>query len=370
MYTENGRKYLGVYYNVYSGATYRACIMYKSRYIFIGEFQLACDAAAHVDKVLDIARESRRIRNFQTRKEYHKERYAEIISRANEYYDSFTDEQKKIVSKDDLKRKLLEISKDNRKPVAYLVSKLLGEDCVSYTKTTTTFIGSYLDKKFGRYFWTPAEISKLMQLVKQHGTKAWKKIASEMKTKSMKQCYTKHLNETKKLQSSKSEWTPAEISKLMQLVMEQRGRKDWKKIASEIKTKSKTQCVIKYHSEKRKLGRRKKGIKAKNRWTDAEIAKLERLVKKHGTNWKKIAQEIGTKNRDACQAKFNHMNKVTPNKQKMKMRSVQKSWTDAEIAKLERLHKKHGTNWKKIAQELSRTKASVMSKVHYMENSK
>ena len=209
-----------------------------------------------------------------------------------------------------------------------------------------------------------------MQLVKQHGTKAWKKIASEMKTKSIKQCWTRYSLEKQRSQTSMCKWNPAEDSKLMQLVMEQRGRKDWEKIASEMKTKSKTQCETKYKSEKRKLGRRKKGVKAKNRWTDAEIAKLDSLVKEYVNKWTKIAKEIGTKNRDACKMKFGHMNKVTPNKQEMKTRSVQKSWTNAEIAKLERLRKKHETNWKKIAQELSRTEASVMSKVHYMENSK
>lgn len=313
MYTANGRKYFGVRYS-FQG-TYRAVINYKSRRIQIGYFQLACDAAAHVDKVLDIARESRRIRNFQTREEYHKERKEEIISRANEYYDSFTDEQKKILSKKDLKLKLLEISKDNRKPMTYLLSKLLGEDCSSYANTT--FIGSYLDRQFGKYYWTPAETSQLMQLVKQHGTKDWKKIASEMKTKSIKQCRDK------------------------------------------------------YKPIKSKLRRRKKGVKAKNRWTDAEESKLDSLVKKYGNKWDKIAKEIG-KTQSSCRTKFWNMNKITPNKQEMKMKSVpkKKAWTDAEIAKLERLLKKYGTNWKKIAQELSRTETSVKGKLYLMENSK
>ncbi|GFH54488.1 hypothetical protein CTEN210_10964 [Chaetoceros tenuissimus] len=360
MHTVNGRKYLGVVLSD-RGNVYKAYIDRNGSTLHIGDFQLACDAAAHVDEILDIAGESRRIRNFQTREEFQKERYAEIISRANEYYDSFTEEQKKILSKGDLKQKLLEISKDNRKPREFLLRKLLREDCSSYTRNT--FIHSFLNREFGKFYWTPAEVSKLLQLVNKYGTKDWEKIASEMETKSRDQCRTKYRYEKQSLPASK--WTQAEVSKLLQLVQEH-GTK-WKRIASEMKTKSESQCVVRYRSEQQKLARQKRGLKVKAyiSWTDAEESKLLQLVKKHGRKWKKIAKEMGKGSDRALAKKFRNMKKRTQKPQEKKTRSAHKPWTNAEISKLDRL-RKEGKKWREIAKELdSRTVESVKGAFEY-----
>lgn len=105
----------------------------------------------------------------------------------------------------------------------------------------------------------------------------------------------------------------------------------------------------------------------KHRWSDGERAKLMELCSGTDMSWEDIAariSELGTnRTGDACRIEFNRMG--VGGRQTSGKRNVDKEkWTDEEDEKLQKLYKDYGPQWREISKYFpDRTDSSIRNRL-------
>ena len=135
---DRAKQYEGVYlrssYTPKCGGIYDTSIVdWNGRKIYIGSFTLACDAAYNYDRCLLYFKMENP--NFQSIEEYKDALRREVTARVDEYYETFSEEEKKMLSKRELYKKIVEIHKGNRLSKEYLSSKLKRTNNVHRTRS-------------------------------------------------------------------------------------------------------------------------------------------------------------------------------------------------------------------------------------------
>lgn len=90
--------------------------------------------------------------NFQSIEEYKHAFKREVSARVDQYYESFSDKEKKILSKRKLYEKIVEIHKENRISKEYLSCILKGTD--NARRTRSIHLDSFLANLFGKSCWS------------------------------------------------------------------------------------------------------------------------------------------------------------------------------------------------------------------------
>ncbi|GFH53988.1 predicted protein [Chaetoceros tenuissimus] len=197
---DRATKYEGVYlissHTPKCGGIYAAKIKdWNGKEIFIGTFTLACDAAYNYDRshrFFDMGK-----CNFQSLEEYLDAYRREVTARVDEYYGTFSEEEKKILSKQQLREKIVEIHKGNRLSKEYLISKLKGTNNVGRTRSIhlDTVLANLLGKQVTGP-WRKDEVTKLLELEKNYekSINKWELISKGMGNRSASQCRNKFLD--------------------------------------------------------------------------------------------------------------------------------------------------------------------------------
>ncbi|KAI2801510.1 Myb- protein B [Blomia tropicalis] len=194
-----------------------------------------------------------------------------------------------------------------------------------------------IDPDVSREAWTLEEDEKLTELFKKYGPK-WKTIADEIKNRNDLQCqdrWRRQLTRETKLRT----WTPEEDTNLIELI-KIHGLK-WVEIAKHMKGRNDTQCSQRWH-----FTLDPKIIKGS--WTPEEDENLRQMVKKYGSKWSIIAQNMGNRTSLQCRRRWNcKLNKTNNNE-------LKRDWTPEEDKKLLELVKEHGYNRKKISENMNK----------------
>ncbi|GJD07848.1 hypothetical protein Gasu2_21790 [Galdieria sulphuraria] len=116
-------------------------------------------------------------------------------------------------------------------------------------------------------------------------------------------------------------------------------------------------------------------------WTFEEVEKLVQGLKRHGTNFKLVAKEIGTKTAMQCRAYWKHNRNILnvdlssqnttgevqePKVERKRRRRKVLEWSEEEKNAFERYFRIYGYNWDRIA-ELIPTKTSLQIRTYYEE---
>ena len=103
------------------------------------------------------------------------------------------------------------------------------------------------------------------------------------------------------------------------------------------------------------------------KWSKAELARLRKLVRKHGNKWTIIAQHMEGRSRSSCEMKAYKVESI----RKLLPASTCTPWTISEVTKLRKLVRKYGNQWTIIAQQMGeRTRVMCCSKVANMRLAK
>ncbi|KAJ6217335.1 hypothetical protein RDWZM_008492 [Blomia tropicalis] len=191
----------------------------------------------------------------------------------------------------------------------------------------------YLDPKIIRQKWSRKEDTNLIELIKIHGLK-WVEIAKHMKGRNDTQCSQRwHFTLDPKI--IKGSWTPEEDENLRQMVKKYGSK--WSIIAQNMGNRTSLQCRRRWNCKLNKTNNNE----LKRDWTPEEDKKLLELVKEHGYNRKKISENMNKRSYTDSLWRYNfHLN---PNIRKGK-------WTPNEDKMLIELVEKFGTRWGKIAE--------------------
>lgn len=149
-------------------------------------------------------------------------------------------------------------------------------------------------------------------------------------------------------------WTPEE-DLVLRAAVEKFGEKNWREIAEELDGRNHLQC----------LQRWKKALRpglVKGHWSKDEDQYLLRLMNDYAKgkwNWAKISENIPGRNAKQCRERWFLNLDPTINRG---------PWSDAEDAKLLRLHKEFKGRWSLIAKEMEgRTENSVKTRFHSLQ---
>ncbi|KAJ6217521.1 hypothetical protein RDWZM_008678 [Blomia tropicalis] len=202
-----------------------------------------------------------------------------------------------------------------------------------------------LDPKIFKGSWTPEEDEKLRKLMEKYGSK-WSIIAQNMGNRSSLQCRSRWNSlQNKKNNVSKKDWTPEEDTNLIELVKLHGPR--WTTIAKHMKSRNVSQCIRrwKYTLDPKIL---------KGSWTPEEDEKLRKLIKKYGSKWSIIAQNMGNRSLLQCWHHWKHL------------LNKKNEWTPEEDKKLSELVKEYGNNWKKISENMNERSINDCWKKYHM----
>ncbi|XKL63641.1 hypothetical protein PGB90_006005 [Kerria lacca] len=157
---------------------------------------------------------------------------------------------------------------------------------------------------------------------------------------------------------NKGTWTSEEENLLFKLVKKY-GTSNWVKISEEMKTRTRTQCRLKYflsnkaQSKKTDNSTCKKGV-----WTEEENQLFKKLFDKYGMQFSKISEEIKTKTKNQCLYKYQQLVKsesISPvrlkklsHKKKIKQRKSreEKDFHEIKISEKQKKKIKKKSNWK------------------------
>ena len=93
------------------------------------------------------------------------------------------------------------------------------------------------------------------------------------------------------------------------------------------------------------------------KWSKAELARLRKLVRKHGNKWTIIAQHMKGRSVQSCEKKakkLESIRKLLPASTK-----TDTPWTQSEVKKLRKLVRKYGNQWTIIAKQMGKRSAKM-----------
>lgn len=146
-----------------------------------------------------------------------------------------------------------------------------------------------------RSSWTEEEDSRLISLMENFSSNKWSIIATNMGTRSSTQCMNRW---TKILKPGlfKGYWSKEEDDKLIAWV-ENRGPRKWSEFAKQIQKRSAKQCRERWMNHlDPKINR--------DPWSTEEDIKIFHLYKKYGTSWSKISKEISGRSENSIKNRF------------------------------------------------------------------
>jgi hypothetical protein len=174
-----------------------------------------------------------------------------------------------------------------------------------------------LDPRINHGKWAKVEDKKLIDLIKEHGDRAWGLISQAMKNRTPMQClqrYQRSHNSSLLL----NKWTPDEDEKLAAAVL-RFGDRNWAQVASYLRGRTDQQCLHRYTKTI------DKSIKA-GRWSLQEDARLCVAVAAYGNKaWSSIQRHVPSRTDVKCRERY--MNILNP-------QISLHPWTPAEDAKL------------------------------------
>lgn len=159
--------------------------------------------------------------------------------------------------------------------------------------------------KKGRF--TQEENVAIQRYMKQN--KSYSEIAKLIGNRSCVQirAHLKHNECTDRIKNGP--WTRDEENTLLELIREH-GDKNWVTISKLMKTRTRTQCRLKYSQMKinqnanpRSESSSEEGFR-KGRWTDEENELFTKLLEKYGRKWALISKEMKTRTRLQCSIKY------------------------------------------------------------------
>jgi myb proto-oncogene protein len=187
-----------------------------------------------------------------------------------------------------------------------------------------------------RRSWTPEEDAKLIEAMKEHGSR-WVKVAAMVPGRTNKMCrnrWTYILDPA--IGKSTGKWTLEEDAKLTEAV--KKYGTDWVAVAALFPGRTNKMCRNRWtYTLDPAIG------KSTGKWTPEEDAKLTEAVKKYGTDWVKVATLVHGRSNHQCRHRWTYTLDPTIGK------SAGKLWTPEEDAKLTEAVKKHGTDWVAVA---------------------
>jgi hypothetical protein len=148
-------------------------------------------------------------------------------------------------------------------------------------------------------------------------------------------------------------WSPEEDEELRKAVAKYGGRRHWKAVAEEVKTRNHTQCQQRWSKSLRP------GL-AKGLWTSEEDELLVRLVAEYGHDWPKVAEHWDTSSfiqstaaNEAGKAKLRTVKQIRERWANFMSPTISREpWSLAEDQCLLELHKTCGNSWSTIAKKL------------------
>ncbi|EGR27325.1 myb-like DNA-binding domain protein [Ichthyophthirius multifiliis] len=162
-------------------------------------------------------------------------------------------------------------------------------------------------------WWKPEEDELLKDLVKKHGPKNWKKIASYFENRTDVQClhrWQKVLNPN----LVKGPWTKEEDEIVTQLVIKQGPRK-WSQIAKHLPGRIGKQCRERWHNHLNP------DIK-KDKWTEEEDRKIIETHKLYGNKWAYITKFLPGRTDNAIKNHWNSTIKRRINQQSQYLQDI------------------------------------------------
>lgn len=132
-----------------------------------------------------------------------------------------------------------------------------------------------------RVRWTPEEDKRLRELVKSHGGRHWKAIATGMRNRSAAQCRQRWAGLCSP-NKSKRAWTAQEDEQLRTFV-QANGAGNWGKVAQLLSTRNAKQCRERWHNQL-------SPTVSKRGWAADEDRIIIAMQEKLGNRWAEIAR--------------------------------------------------------------------------------
>jgi hypothetical protein len=156
------------------------------------------------------------------------------------------------------------------------------------SNTFRTLLVNPLKLKIGK--WSEDEDEKLKNIVQEKGSKNWKKIAEYFENKSPDQCFYRW----NRIIKASVEWTEDDIEKL-KIWVQRYGLTSWTNCAKHIKGKTPKNCRVKWQQ-----------LSGDNdsTWTTLDEAYLLMAVNSYGTCWSKISKLFPTHLENSVKNKF------------------------------------------------------------------
>lgn len=141
-------------------------------------------------------------------------------------------------------------------------------------------------------------------------------------------------------QEDTQNWTSQEDDRLREaLILNKKGTKNWREVASHVGTKTPHQCQQRWKSTLNP-----DVLRVKGRWTAEEDSRLAELVKRHGTkNWRYIASHLRGRLPKQCRERW--CNQLDPHIKKDGL-------TGEEWITVRRAHEIYGNRWAEIAKQV------------------
>lgn len=216
---------------------------------------------------------------------------------------------------------------------------------------------SYLNPDINRNDFSDEENAILSHVVVEYGYENWNKIASHLNHRSSLQTYIYFFSSSTRLCPPNIRWTPEEDKRLLEAVRANSigNNISWAKVGISLESRNKTQCynryliITKYNSSK-------KGV-----FSPHENRILMDFISKYGTNFNMMPNEL-LPQRSLVQIK-NHYNVALKHKGQIL------PWNYEEDVKLLEFVEKEGSNWRKLA-ELLGTHNRLSCRTRYLTISK
>jgi uncharacterized FlgJ-related protein len=143
--------------------------------------------------------------------------------------------------------------------------------------------------------WTLEEDTKLTEVVKKYG-KDWVAVAKVVPGRTRGQCRRRWVNTLDIFNGTKGKWTPAEDTKLTEVV--KKYGKDWVAVSKLVPGRTNEQCRHRW------VGALNVPNGKKGKWTPAEDAKLTEVVKKYGKDWVAAAKLVPGRTPKQCRNRW------------------------------------------------------------------